>query len=126
MEHFAESGRAIEYTRICSYSWQYQNVSTVGRSLQQRNHKLSPHFVSREEHMKAGKVVKCDCPVNHSTLNICQYALAVAEDLNLINEYLQMRWIKQTKKPSNLLLLIADTLPKTGGSKGPPKKDYKF
>ena len=49
-----------------------------------------PHFVSHEVH-KVGTEVKCDCPVYHSTPNICQHALAVAEDLNLINEYLQMR-----------------------------------
>ena len=87
-----------------------------------------PHFVSCEV-CKVGTEVKCDCPVYRSTPNICQHALAVAEDLNLINEYL--RWIQQTKKSSNLSLLIADALPKTGGSKsvkrrkGPPKKRLK-
>ena len=38
-----------------------------------------------------------DSPVYRSSPNICQDALAVAEDFNLLHEYLQ--WICQTKKP---------------------------
>ena len=78
-------------------------------SLSNKGKKNSPpHFVSCEV-CKVGTEVKCDCPVYRSTPNTCQHALAVAEDLNLINEYL--RWIQQTKKPSNLSLLIADVPP---------------
>ena len=57
--------------------------------------------------------------------NICQHALAVAEDMKLLSKYLQ--WVQHTKKSPNLSLLISDSIPKTGGKKsakrrkGPPK-----
>ena len=112
MEYFAESGRTIEYTLGFV-------VPTAGNikmcrqvvSLSNKEPQTLPLILYLREVRKVGTEVKCDCPVYHSTSNICQHAFAVAEDLNLINEYLQMRWIQQTKKSSNLSLLIADALP---------------
>ena len=56
-----------------------------------------PHFVYSEDR-KGGKEVKCDCPVFKSTPNICQHALAAAEDMSILFDYLQ--WVK---KPKSLL-----------------------
>ena len=86
---------------------------------------VPPHFVSAEVR-KVGTEVRCDCPVHWSSPNICQHALAAAEDLSILAKFLQ--WVHKTKKSSNLLLLIADSVPKTVGEKstarrkGAPKK----
>ena len=85
----------------------------------------APHFVSPEAH-KIGTEVRCNCPVYQSSPNICQHALAAAEDLGVLPKFLQ--WVRKTKKSSNLSLLIADLVPKTGGEKsttrwkGTPRK----
>ena len=56
---------------------------------------VPPHFVTCEVR-KNGTEVKCDCPVYRSIPNICQHALAVAEDIKLLIEYLQ--WVQHIKK----------------------------
>jgi len=50
---------------------------------------------------KIGTELKCDCPVYRSTPNVCQHALAAAEDLCILPDYLQ--WLQKTKKPSIFL-----------------------
>ena len=78
-----------------------------------------PHFVSMCRR-KVGVEVKCDCPVFRSTPNICQHALATAEDLKCLAEYLQ--WVRKTKRSANLSRLIADAIPKTGGQKSTSRR----
>ena len=75
---------------------------------------VPPHFVSAEAR-KIATEVRCDCPVYRSSPNICQHALAAAEDLGVLPKFLQ--WVRKTMKSSNLSLLIADSVPKTGGEK---------
>ena len=70
-----------------------------------------PHYVSMYKR-KVGVEVKCDCPVYRSTPNICQHALAAADDLKYLAEYLL--WVQKTKRSANL---SADAIPKTGGQK---------
>ena len=78
-----------------------------------------PHFVSAEVR-KVGTEVRCDCPVYRSSPNICQHALAAAEDLGSFAKFLQ--WVRKTRKSSNLSQLIADSVPKTGGEKSTTRR----
>ena len=55
-----------------------------------------------------------------STPNICQHALATAQDLACLSSYLQ--WVRRTKKSSNLSQLIADSVPKSGGQKSTQRR----
>lgn len=55
---------------------------------------------------KVGTEVKCDCPVYRSSPNLCQHALAAAEDMNILPDYIQ--WIHKIKKTLNLSQLVAD------------------
>ena len=80
---------------------------------------VPPRFVSAEAR-KIGTEVRCDCPVYRSSPNICQHALAAAEDLGVLPKFLQ--WVRKTKKSSNLSLLIADSVPKTGGEKSTTRR----
>ena len=88
-----------------------------------------PHFVTVCDNRKLGTEVKCDCPVYRSSSNICQHAIATADDLNTLSDYLL--WVRRTKKSSNLSHLIADSVPKNAGQKstsrrkGPPKSKKK-
>jgi len=59
--------------------------------------------------------LQCDCPVYRSTPNVCQHALAAAEDLCILPDYLQ--WLRKTKKTLNLSQLIADGVPNNTGQK---------
>lgn len=85
----------------------------------------APHNVTSHQR-KIGTEVKCDCPVYRSSPYICQHALATAEDLGILTEYLQ--WVRKTKKSLNLSQLVADQIPNNAGKKpssnrkGPPKK----
>lgn len=54
-----------------------------------------PHNVCAHKHPE-GMEVKCDCPVYQSAPNICQHALAAAEDLHILSDYLL--WVRKTKK----------------------------
>ena len=74
----------------------------------------APHYVCSVKHA-TGTEVKCDCPVYQSSPNICQHALATAEDLQVLSDYLL--WVKRTKKGPNLSQLIASSVPKDGGQK---------
>ena len=74
----------------------------------------APHYVCSVKHA-TGTEVKCDCPVYRSSPNICQHALATAEDLQVLSDYLL--WVKRTKKGPNLSQLIASSVPKDGGQK---------
>lgn len=71
----------------------------------------APHYVCSVKHT-TGTEVKCDCSVYRSSPNICQHALATAEDLQVLSGYLL--WVKRTKKGPNLSQLIASSLPKDG------------
>ena len=53
-----------------------------------------PHFVYSEVR-KGGTEVRCDCPVFKSTPNVCQHALAAAEDICVLPDYLD--WVSKTK-----------------------------
>ena len=79
----------------------------------------APHYVTVHKR-KVGTEVKCNCPVYRSSPNICQHALATAEDLCILSEY--MHWVRRTKKSVNLSQLIADAVPKTGGQKNTCKR----
>ena len=68
-----------------------------------------------------GVEVKCDCPVFRRTPNICQHALATAEDLNCLPQYLL--WVRKTKRSANLSQLIANAVPKTGGQKSSSRRE---
>ncbi len=77
---------------------------------------IPPHFVYSK---RFGSVmeVHCDCPIYRSTPNICQHALAAAEDMGIINEYIA--WIRKTKVTGlNISNLISDDVPKSAGKKG--------
>ena len=74
----------------------------------------APHYVCSVKHA-IGTEVKCDCPVYRSSPNICQHALAAAEDLEVLSDYLL--WVRRTKKSPNLSQLIASSVPKDGGQK---------
>ena len=80
---------------------------------------VPPHFVSAEAR-KIGTELRCNCPVYRSSPNICQHALAAAENLGVLPKFLQ--WVCKTKKSSNLSLLIADSVPKTGGEKSTTRR----
>ena len=85
----------------------------------------APHNVTSQQR-KIGTEVKCDCPVYHSSPYICQHALATAEDLGILTEYLQ--WVHKTKKSLNLSQLVGDQIPNNAGKKpssqrkGAPRK----
>ena len=49
---------------------------------------LAPHNVTSQQ-WKVGTEIKCDCPVYRSSPHICQHALAAAEDIGVLSEYLQ-------------------------------------
>ena len=87
-------------------------------SNQQMKH-TPPHFVYCEDR-KTGKEVRCDCPVFKSTPNICQHALAAAEDMSSLFEYLE--WVRKTKKSCNLSQLISHAVPKNAGEKNSRRK----
>ena len=55
----------------------------------------TPHYVCSTKH-SVGVEVKCGCPVYRSSPNICQHALAAAEDLHILSDYLL--WVRKTKK----------------------------
>lgn len=61
-----------------------------------------------------------------STPHICQHALAAAEDIDILGEYLQ--WVRKTKKCLNISLLVASQIPNDAGKKpisrrkGAPRK----
>lgn len=74
----------------------------------------APYYVCSVKHT-TGTEVKCDCPVYRSSPNICQHALATAEDLQVLSDYLL--WVRRTKKGPNLSQLIASSVPKDGGQK---------
>ena len=74
----------------------------------------APHYVCSVKHA-TGTEVKCDCLVHHSSPNNCQHALATAEDLQVLSDYLL--WVKRTKKGPNLSQLIASSVPKDWGQK---------
>jgi len=74
----------------------------------------APHHVYMQKH-PVGVQVKCDCPVYSSSPNICQHALATADDLQILPDYLL--WVRRTKKGANLSQLIASSVPKEGGKK---------
>ena len=48
------------------------------------------------------------------------HALAAADDLSCLSEYLQ--WVRKTKRSANLSRLIADAVPKTGGQKSTSRR----
>ena len=79
-----------------------------------------PHFVTTQRIKKDGTEVKCDCPVYRSSPSIYQHALAAAEDMDILPEYL--RWVSKTKKSANLSQLIADALPKSVGRKSTSRR----
>ena len=54
-----------------------------------------PHLVITQK-WNNGKEVKCDCPVYRSSPNICQHAIAAAENMDIISEYLH--WVHKTKE----------------------------
>lgn len=70
------------------------------------------HNVTSHPH-KIGTELKCDCPVYRSTPNVCQHALASAEDLGILLDYLQL--LRKTKKTLNLSQLITDAVPSDAG-----------
>ena len=74
----------------------------------------APHYVCSVKHATETEV-KCDCPVYRNSPNICQHALAIAEDLQVLSDYLL--WVKRTKKGPNLSQLMASSVPKDGGQK---------
>ena len=74
----------------------------------------APHYMCSVKHA-IGTEVKCDCPVYCSSPNICQHALAAAEDLQVLSDYLL--WVRRSKKSPNLSQLIASSVPKDGGQK---------
>ena len=74
----------------------------------------TPHNVTSQQR-KIGTEVKCDCPVYRSSPNLCQHALAAAEHMNVLPDYI--RWIRKTKKTLNLSQLVADHIPSNAGQK---------
>ena len=73
----------------------------------------TPHYVYTTKH-PVGMEVKCDCSVYRSS-NICQHALAAAEDLHILSGYLL--WVRKTKKGVNVSQLISSSVPKDAGKK---------
>lgn len=73
-----------------------------------------PHIVYAHKH-PVGMEVKSDCPVYQSAPNICQHALAAAEDLHILSDYLL--WVCKTKKTLNVSQLISGSVPKDAGKK---------
>ena len=74
----------------------------------------TPHNVTSQVR-KVGNEVKCDCPVYCSSPHVCQHALAAADDLGILDAYLQ--WLRKTKKGLNISQLIADKIPSDAGNK---------
>ena len=58
---------------------------------------------------------KCDCPVYRSSPHVCQHALAAADDIGILDAYLQ--WLRKTKKGLNISRLIDDKIPNDAGKK---------
>jgi len=86
---------------------------------QQSGKREAPHNVSTQKR-PVGMEVKCDCPVYHSSPNLCQHALAAAEDLDILCDYLS--WVRKTKKTLNLSQLISSSVPKGAGNKPARRK----
>ena len=63
---------------------------------------VPPHFVLAEAR-KIGTEVRCNCPVYRSSPNICQHALAAAEDLGVLPKFLQ--WVRKIKKCSQFVTI---------------------
>ena len=79
-----------------------------------------PHFVYTKK-SPSGVEVRCDCPVFHSTPNICQHSLAAAEDMSVLKEYLA--WVRKTKATGlNLSNLICKEIPKSSGQKSTSRR----
>lgn len=74
----------------------------------------TPHYVYTHKRL-VGVEVKCDCPVHRSSPNTCQHALAAAEDLHVLSDYLL--WMCKTKKSVNVSQLISSSVPKDAGKK---------
>ena len=51
----------------------------------------TPHNVTSHQR-KVGTEVKCDCPIYRSSPNLCQHALAAAEHMNILPDYMQWTW----------------------------------
>jgi len=49
-----------------------------------------------------GNEVKCDCPVYRSSPHVCQHILAAANNLGILDVYLQ--WLKKLRNYHNLLV----------------------
>lgn len=64
---------------------------------------------------KIGNEVKCDCPVYRSSPHVCQHALAAADDIGILDAYLQ--WLRKTKKGLNISRLIGYKIPSDAGKK---------
>ena len=72
----------------------------------------TPHNVTSQIR-KIGNEVKCDCPVYRSSPHVCQHALAAADDIGILDAYLQ--WLRKTKKGLNISQLIGDKIPSDAG-----------
>lgn len=85
----------------------------------------TPYNVTSHQR-KVGTEIKCDCPVYRSTPHICQHAIAAAEDIGILAEYLH--WVRKTKKCLNISQLVASQIPNDAGKKpisrrkGAPRK----
>ena len=53
------------------------------------------HYVCTTKH-SVGVEVKCGCPVYRSSPNICQHAVAAAEDLHILSDYLL--WVRKQRR----------------------------
>lgn len=94
-----------------------RQVASLGEGVSSRS-VVPPHFVYSKKSGRGPLMeVHCDCAMYRSTPNICHHALAGAEDMNCVEEYVM--WVRKTKSSGlNLSTLIAKDIPKSAGKKG--------
>ena len=88
---------------------------------QQSSAGKSPPLHVTTKRTMTGIAFQCSCFVYRSSPNLCQHCIAAAEDMGMLEEYLQ--WVRSSKKTAcNISQLLADSIARDSGRKGKGKR----